>query len=81
MSRLCFGQPTAPEDKLIIMLLDIVFTKQSEVEEGGERGELEGAEGKLGTRNLTPFEDDVGDKQPVIRSILLQLLLEHKYVR
>jgi hypothetical protein len=54
------------------MLLDIVFTEQREVEEGGE-----GEGGRRGTRNLTPFKDDVADKQPVVRSFLLQLLLEH----
>ena len=75
VSRLCFGQSSAPEDELIKMLLDIVFTEPSEVEEGGE-GEGE----RCGTRNLTPFKDTPGDKQPVIRSFLLQLLLEHEYV-
>ena len=82
MSRLCFGQSTAPEDELIIMLLDIVFTKPMQVEkigEGEEGNKGESEEETLGTRNLTPFNDDK-DEQPVIRSILLQLLLEHKYV-
>ena len=74
VSGLCFGQSSVPEDELVIMLLDIVFTEQREVEEGGE-----GEGGKRGTRNLTPFKDDAGDKQPVVRSFLLQLLLEHEY--
>ncbi|CAI8002393.1 E3 ubiquitin-protein ligase rnf213-alpha [Geodia barretti] len=72
VSTLCFGQSSAPEDKLIIMLLDIVFTEQMVVDEGEE-----GGKGKRGTRNLTPFKDESGDKQPIIRSFLLQLLLEH----
>ena len=75
VSRLCFGQSSAPEDDLIKMLLNIVFTEPREVEEGGE-----GEGGRIGTRNLTPFKDTPGDKQPVIRSFLLQLLLEHEYV-
>ena len=75
VSGLCFGQSSAPEDQLVTMLLDIVFTKQRE-ETNGE--ESEG--GKQGTRNLTPFKDEVGDKQPIVRSFLLQLLLEHEYV-
>ena len=75
VSTLCFGQSSAPEDKLIIMLLDIVFTEQMVVDEGEE-----GGKGKRGTRNLTPFKDESGDKQPIIRSFLLQLLLEHEYV-
>lgn len=74
VSGLCFRQSIAPDDELVLMLLDIVFTEQREVEEGGE-----GEGGKRGTRNLTPFKDDVGDKQPVVRSFLLQLLLEHEY--
>ncbi|CAI8034865.1 E3 ubiquitin-protein ligase RNF213 [Geodia barretti] len=72
VSSLCFGQSSAPEDALVMVLLDIVFTEQKEVEEGGE-----GEGGKRGTRNLTPFKDDVKDKLPVVRSFLLQLLLEH----
>ena len=75
VSGLCFGQSNAPEDQLISMLLDIVFTKQRKVEEGGE---VEG--GNRGTRNLTPFKKSEEDKQPVIRSFLLQLLLEYEYV-
>ena len=73
VSGLCFGQSRAPEDELVLMLLDNVFTEEREMEEG-ERGEGH----KRGTRNLTPFEKKVGDKQPVIRSFLLQLLLEHE---
>ena len=72
VSGLCFRQSSAPEDQLVVLLLDIVFTEQREVEEG------EG--GRRGTRDLTPFSNAPGDKQPVIRSFLLQLLLEHEYV-
>jgi hypothetical protein len=64
--RLCFGQSGAPEDELVKMLLDIVFTKDKEKT---ERAELDG------TRELTPLEDE--DETPIIRSFLLQLLLEH----
>ena len=67
--RLCFGQSSAPEDELVKMLLDIVFTKDKEKT---ERAELDG------TRELTPLEDE--DETPIIRSFLLQLLLEHTYV-
>ena len=74
VSSLCFGQATAPEDELIEMLLNIVFTEQAE-KRGGEDGE--GA--RQGTRDLTPYKQKSDDK-PIIRSFLLQLLLEHKYV-
>ena len=75
VSGLCFGQSSAPEDSLVGILLDTVFTEQREMDEGGE-----GEGGTRGTRNLTPFKDDVEDRLPVIRSFLLQLLLEHRYV-
>ena len=70
--RLCFGQSHAPEEKLVMMLLDVVFTK--------ERSVPEYAELKHGTRKLTPFKDTAADETPVINSFLLQLLMEHKYV-
>ena len=78
VSGLCFGQSSAPEDELVEMLLNIVFTEQGQ--EGEEGGEGEG--GKRGTRDLTPYKEDLKerDKSPVIRSFLLQLLLEHEYV-
>ncbi len=55
-----------PEPALIEMIMDIVFTKGDSV--------------SLGTRDLTPLTDGKIDEVPVIRSSLLQLLLEHKYV-
>ena len=78
MSGLCFGQATAPEDELIEMLLNIVFTERGDGEEEG--GEGEG--GRRGTRDLTPYKEDLKerDENPIIRSFLLQLLLEHEYV-
>ena len=73
VSSLCFGQANAPEDDLVQMLLNIVFTEREQ--ESGEEG------GKWGTRELTPYKDDLKeeDATPTIRSFLLQLLLEHKY--
>ena len=75
VSGLCFGQSTVPDDDLVEMLLNIVFTEKAQVE-GREE------EGRLGTRVLTPYKDDLKerDETPIIRSFLLQLLLEHKYV-
>lgn len=77
VSGLCFGQSSVPEDKLIQMLLNIVFTEGIGMEEeGGQREE----ERKQGTRYMTPYKDDLKgrDEKPVIRSFLLQLLLEHR---
>ena len=47
------------------MLLDIIFT-ESDV--------------SIGTRDIVPLSEEKTDKIPVIRSSLLQLLLEHEYV-
>ncbi len=66
ISNLCFKGQAAPEPDLVKMLLDIVFMEK----------------GKLRTQELTPYKDDksAGDKIPTVRSFLLQLLLEHRYV-
>ena len=78
VSGLCFGQSTAPDDDLVETLLNIVFTERGEEGEGEEGGQGEG--GRMATRDLTPYKDDVKDEKPIIRSFLLQLLLEHEYV-
>ena len=51
VSGLCFGQLSPPEDELVAMLLDIVFTEQGEKGEGEAGGE--GEEVRRGTRDLT----------------------------
>ena len=66
VSRLCFGQSSTPEDKLVLMLLDIVFPTDKEIAERAEP-------------DFTLLED-VKDETPIIRSFLLQLPLEHTYV-
>ena len=78
VSGLCFGQSSPPEDELVAMLLDIVFTEQGEKEEGDTGGEGEGV--RRGTRALTPFMEKKDENPICIRSSLLQLLLEHEYV-
>lgn len=70
VSQLCFGGPNVPQPELIKFLIDTIFTERPE----NERGSVE--EG-VGTRELT-YADSKGDDVPVIRSFLLQLLLEHK---
>ena len=57
---------TAPEDELILKLLDTVFTT------GPENVGLE-------TKDLTPFLKSKNDSVPVVRSFLLQLLLRNKW--
>ena len=66
VSALCFGQETVPENDLIEMLLNFIFT---------EEAEAEGA--RLATRQMT-LHRQKRDETPVIRSYLLQLLLGRK---
>ena len=64
ISKLSMGK-TAPEDELIEKLLDTVFTTGPD-KEGPE------------TKDLTPFLKSKNDSVPVVRSFLLQLLLQNK---
>lgn len=64
VSSLCFGGPGVPEPQLVKLLLDTVF-----IESGEER---------ISTRELTPYQNEGHDSVPVIRSSILQLLLEHR---
>ena len=66
ISTLCFGGREPPEEELIQMLVNTVFTERQEIESVG-----------METREFN-YREDVRDKIPVIRSFLLQLLLEHK---
>lgn len=70
VSRLCFGQQAAPEDELIQLLFNLIFT---ETEEEGEASKMTTGELTLNKRKK--------DEIPVIRSFLLQLLLGHKSVQ
>ena len=63
VSCLCFGQSTPPEPELIKHLLNIVFVELGD---------------KLETKQFTYSKNVKKDRVPVIRSFLLQLLLEYK---
>ena len=72
VSTLCFGGKEPPEEELIQMLINTVFTER--------RQELESEDleiGDLGTKEFN-YRETVRDTIPVIRSFLLQMLLEHK---
>ena len=64
VSSLCFGGPSVPEPQLVKLLLDTVF--------------IESSEERISTRELTPYQNEGHDSVPVIRSFILQLLLEHR---
>ena len=66
VSTLCFGTQSPPEPPLIAMLINTVFKEREETE--------------LETQELSPYRETKSDKVPVIRSFLLQLLLEHRWV-
>ena len=66
VSTLCFGGQTAPESQLIACLMETVFARNTD-------GTM------FGTREITPYDHKSScDEVPVVRSFLLQLLLEHK---
>ena len=66
VSSLSFGGQTAPEPDLIKSLMETVFAAK-------EKGTM------FSTRDLTPYDHESPcDEVPVVRSFLLQLLLEHK---
>jgi hypothetical protein len=65
VSSLCFGDQVAPEPELIKCLMETVFATK--------------AGAMFSTRDITPYDHESQcDDVPVIRSFLLQLLLEHK---
>ena len=65
ISSLCFGGVGVPEPELVKLLLDTVFINSDD-------------EVEISTRDLTPYEGK-HDSVPVIRSFILQLLLEHRF--
>lgn len=66
VSSLCFGQQTRPEDELIKMLLNLIFTMTEE--ESGSR---------MASKELTLYRQK-HNRNPVTWSFLLQLLLENE---
>lgn len=64
VSSLCFGGQSAPEDALIKMLMEVIFTENQKMD--------------FTTREITHVTDAKTDEVPVVRSSLLQLLLEHE---
>ena len=65
ISSLCFGGVGVPEPQLVKLLLDTVF--------------IDSVDEQISTKDLTPYKGEQ-DSVPVIRSFILQLLLEHRFV-
>ena len=78
VSSICFGQLHPPEDLLVNKLLDTVLEELKEDQMGDE---MQRDIVCASTRDLTPLKDDLKstDDTPIIRSFLLQLLLQHRY--
>ncbi|XP_039201899.1 E3 ubiquitin-protein ligase RNF213-like isoform X2 [Crotalus tigris] len=68
VSTMCFKGNNPPEKSVIEELLNLMFVHKSV---------LKGPE-NLHTKSLSPF-DDVVDKAPVIRSVVLKLLLKYSF--
>ncbi|XP_053149440.1 E3 ubiquitin-protein ligase RNF213 [Hemicordylus capensis] len=68
VSTMCFKDNEPPEKTVIQELLKLLFVQK----------ELSGGDYSVHTKSLSPF-DDVVDKTPVIRSVVLKLLLKYSF--
>lgn len=67
VSSLTFGDGTAPEAELIKFLMDIVLSATDQ------------DQGMFSIRDMTPCEgESLCNEVPVVHSVLLQLMIEHK---
>uniref|UniRef100_A0A8C8Y9V8 Ring finger protein 213 n=1 Tax=Panthera leo TaxID=9689 RepID=A0A8C8Y9V8_PANLE len=71
VSTICFKDNSPPEKEVIDVLLNLLFA-QKELLRGTSQRHREH------TKSLSPF-DDVVDKTPVIRSVVLKLLLKYSF--
>ncbi|XP_048346006.1 E3 ubiquitin-protein ligase RNF213-like isoform X2 [Sphaerodactylus townsendi] len=72
VSVMCFKDNEPPEKAVIEELLRLLFAHKATLR-GGQRGQS-----TVHTKSLSPF-DDVVDKTPVIRSVVLKLLLKYSF--
>ncbi|XP_077184308.1 E3 ubiquitin-protein ligase RNF213 isoform X2 [Paroedura picta] len=72
VSTMCFKDNESPEKAVIEELLNLLFAHK-EILRGSQRGQQ-----SVHTKSLSPF-DDVVDKTPVIRSVVLKLLLKYSF--
>ncbi|KAI1884420.1 hypothetical protein AGOR_G00226220 [Albula goreensis] len=70
VSTVCFKDNTPPSRKVILHLLSFLMVETEYNVNRGRRRVL--------TRALSPFEDSV-DKNPVVRSVILKLLLKYSF--
>nr|XP_056704626.1 E3 ubiquitin-protein ligase RNF213 [Euleptes europaea] len=72
VSTMCFKDNEPPEKAVIQELLNLLFAHK-EILRGGQKEKP-----RVHTKSLSPF-DDVVDKTPVIRSVVLKLLLKYSF--
>ncbi|XP_060108019.1 E3 ubiquitin-protein ligase RNF213-like [Heteronotia binoei] len=75
VSTMCFKDNEPPEKAVIQELLKLLFAHDKAVLRGCQRGS---GKPSVHTKSLSPF-DDVVDKTPVIRSVVLKLLLKYSF--
>ncbi|KAM9596356.1 E3 ubiquitin-protein ligase RNF213-like isoform 2-T2 [Trichechus inunguis] len=71
VSTMCFKDNTPPQRDVIEVLLSLLFVQKELLREAPQRH-------REHTKSLSPF-DDVVDKTPVIRSVVLKLLLKYSF--
>ncbi|XP_054313830.2 E3 ubiquitin-protein ligase RNF213 isoform X3 [Pongo pygmaeus] len=71
VSTMCFKDNAPPEKKVIESLLSLLFVQKELLRDAPQRH-------REHTKSLSPF-NDVVDKTPVIRSVILKLLLKYSF--
>ncbi|XP_059403390.1 E3 ubiquitin-protein ligase rnf213-alpha-like [Carassius carassius] len=71
VSSMCFKDSTPPSEDIIHHLLSLLMVSCSPTQ-------IEGQDRRFLTKALSPFDDSV-DKNPVVRSVVLKLLLKYSF--
>uniref|UniRef100_A0A8C0I728 E3 ubiquitin-protein ligase RNF213 n=1 Tax=Balaenoptera musculus TaxID=9771 RepID=A0A8C0I728_BALMU len=71
VSTMCFKDNSPPQKDVVDVLLSLLFVEKELFREASQRR-------REHTKSLSPF-DDVVDKTPVIRSVVLKLLLKYSF--
>uniref|UniRef100_A0A673VDP0 Ring finger protein 213 n=1 Tax=Suricata suricatta TaxID=37032 RepID=A0A673VDP0_SURSU len=71
VSTVCFKDGSPPEEGVVDVLLNLLFVQKELLHDTFQRR-------REHTKTLSPF-DDVVDKTPVIRSVVLKLLLKYRF--
>ncbi|XP_016116503.1 E3 ubiquitin-protein ligase rnf213-alpha-like, partial [Sinocyclocheilus grahami] len=72
VSTMCFKDSTPPSEDIIHHLLSLLMV------EAHSLPQIEGQDRRFLTKALSPFDDSV-DKNPVVRSVVLKLLLKYSF--